>query len=97
MSGGAGVAKKAATGEAVSVGPVVSGWAPGAALADEPLPGMERVVLKNVVRALAARRCATCGATIGAGETYRQDTWADVIFGEVLSSAICRECQAEGL
>ena len=42
-------------------------------------------------------RCATCGASIERGERYRHDTWRARVFGTMLASAICAECQAIGL
>ena len=42
-------------------------------------------------------RCTTCLAPIRVGDRYREDRLREPLLGRTLSSAICRECVAEGL
>ena len=41
--------------------------------------------------------CATCQDAIPAGAGYREDRLREPIFGDLLRSAICHACVAEGL
>ncbi len=65
----------------------------------EEIPGQEPLRPVRAARriARAAVRCATCGQEISAGERYREDRWRAPVFGEMLASAICADCEADGL
>jgi hypothetical protein len=47
--------------------------------------------------ARAPLTCATCAQEIAPGERYREDMWRTPIFGATLTSAICADCEADGL
>jgi hypothetical protein len=79
--------------------------APDEAPAHEPAPDDDLLAhqppvhpLRRARRVARARlRCATCGGVIARGEPYREDVWRAPIFGVILASSICRDCQADGL
>jgi hypothetical protein len=48
-------------------------------------------------RAERTLTCATCYGSIPVGATYREDRLRAPVFGDVLASAICHACVAEGL
>lgn len=41
--------------------------------------------------------CATCQEPIDTGNRYREDRLRELVFGQLLVSAICTPCIAEGL
>ena len=52
----------------------------------------------QVARTAETRRtCATCRGEILPGARFREDRLQGLVFGEMLASAICLDCVAEGL
>jgi len=66
---------------------------------EEEIPGQEPLRPVRAARRTARTllRCATCGQEIEPGDRYREDTWRSPIFGTTLTSAICGDCEADGL
>ena len=65
----------------------------------DDIPGQEPLRPVRAARRIARAvvHCATCGQEIGVGERYREDRWRQPVFGAMLTSAICADCEADGL
>ena len=75
-----------------------AGVGDGLSLREREATAIRASYVAQVERTAEARRtCATCWREILPGARFREDRLQGRVFGQLLTSAICLDCVAEGL
>jgi hypothetical protein len=79
-------------------GPEYAGSSDGLTPREREATAIRASYIAQMARTTETRRtCATCRGEIPPGARFREDRLQAPVFGELLVSAICLECVAEGL